>query len=449
MNKKQVLIVMAVIIAVSGTMLFIGRGKSQAPATPQRITKAPVAIPKTVPPAQQPSATSEIAQAATGEIFSGTIETALAGGTEEIDLDKIVWAREYLRKYKGKISADLLKGLNDLIIAGEKNDQEGFLKRIHWLEAHSEELVEPIADLAIDDKNGYLQVLATDLMRAVSSVSSKLTAKPLIALSKKGRTPQVRNQAIQGLQYVDCQEAYDSLYQIASDRDDEMRELALSFLWKDKSERSKHLLIDLLKDTSESQDVKLSAAYSAQSFMKLADDELIQTLIDTINNKELQEQTRGAAILSLSRISPQDSILFIEEGIKSNDDIVQLKSMQAIKYVNVRSRQMVVNILDVLFCKPRVAGVGISDGNRNVAVYVLTSFFSNEKELILETVHNRFSELANFEACSVAALFIAFKDATSVDMLRKRAESVTDSFTKGKMISIINELETIKGGKNE
>ncbi|MDD5092392.1 MAG: hypothetical protein PHQ23_15945, partial [Candidatus Wallbacteria bacterium] len=186
MKKNHIIVSAVIVVAIAGIMFFTGGRKGEAPATPPRITQAPVAIPKTIPPVPQPSATNEIAQAATGEVYSGTGKTALASGTEEIDLDKIVWARDYLGKYKGKIPNELLKGLNELIIAGEKNDQEGFLKWIHWLEAHSEELVEPIADLAIDDKNGYLQVLATDLMRAVSSVSSKLTAKPLIALSKKG-----------------------------------------------------------------------------------------------------------------------------------------------------------------------------------------------------------------------------------------------------------------------
>ncbi|MDD5090837.1 MAG: HEAT repeat domain-containing protein [Candidatus Wallbacteria bacterium] len=340
MKKNHTIVLAVIVVSIAGIMFFSGGRKGEALATPPGITQAPVAQPKTPPPAPQPSATNEIAQAAMSDSLPGTGEIALSGGTEEIDLEKIVWAREYLRKYKGKIDNAVLTVLNKLI---KEVSNKGFVD-LHGMEFiidNKLKIIDPLIDISKDETLDYFRYA---VIQVLGQVKDARVEKTLITLSDKSEIFETRAIAARSLNSISSSGAFERFVEIASDENDDHREIALLFLNKD-DKRSIDLLHDILEKADDASTSELAAcSYALGAYGKNHKSTLLLTkVIENINN---DPQVRGNAILSLSLIDPATATRFILEGLHSPVHLIRFNSISAASHV--KNQDVVNELVEIL-----------------------------------------------------------------------------------------------------
>ncbi|MDD5091144.1 MAG: hypothetical protein PHQ23_09525 [Candidatus Wallbacteria bacterium] len=413
MNKKQVLIVMVVFIAISGVILFTERGKKRAPATPPNVTQAQAVKPKTPPVAPQPGATDEIAPAATNEVFSGTGETTVAGGTEEIDLEKIVWAREYLKKYKGRVPDELLKVLNDLMVAADSQNRDEFIKAWKVIEANFQDLLEPLGEIAQDSKaDENVRRIIVEMIGSTKK-NSAIAEKILIATTAKVFPERVRENAVKmlGLGDYRSEAVKKVLMQIASDPESGDSGLALTFMWKFKDKETEDFLHNVARDSNRSVDDKVAAVYSLGAFKNSRTSELLKEIIvDEGVTKELI----CMSMETLVKVDPDEALPYIKKAIASADQDIRSKAVMYLIYHHGDLGQeltdelvgILLNNHEDFFIRGSVAGILSKKEKLN--------------DLTLEKIRNRFNELDEWGMAKSCLIFIAHKDVKAIPVIEER-----------------------------
>ncbi|MDD5091141.1 MAG: HEAT repeat domain-containing protein [Candidatus Wallbacteria bacterium] len=423
LNKKQVLIVMVAVIAVSGMMFFTGRGKSRAPATPPKITQAPVAIPKTIPPVPQPSATNEIAQAATGDFLPGTDETALSGGTEEIDLDKIVWAREYLRKYRGKIDDIKLSKLNGLVKMVSDFGYADSLS-LQFLLDNKNQLVAPIIDMSRDASLDFFRLGIIELL---GKIQDNQAVESLIDLTKAQETDEVRFVAIISLSEISSEASMNRIIEIAEDKNDTQRGQALISLRSGK--KSLDLLHSAMQDTDYTTEEEMKAcAYALRAFGK--NNESTKLLEQIITSENHESETKGVALLSLSMIDPESAIPYIKIGIASSEHLFKSNAISSVFYVSDPD----VHYLALKILLNNEESI-VLRGNASSALN------NHVDQTIEKIILEKFSELDDFGAILCTKLLIQCKDQRLGKILQDRINSTNDDYCIEHMEALLKQIE--------
>ncbi|MDD2715945.1 MAG: hypothetical protein PHW04_08640 [Candidatus Wallbacteria bacterium] len=390
----------------------------------------PINQPQTV--SSQPGQTQDTGQTQ-GSVLTVSAPTIETVSTSEIDLNKIVWLRDYLKKYIGKIKDEYLKALNDLLQAMQNQDQKGFENGMNFLALHYKELVEPLIDFAQDNTLGYLRAVSIELL---GRSKDPRAIDPLVILSDKIEEKEIRSTAIQALAVFDDERSEEKIFKISADRKDNLREIAITLIGgKYTRDKTKDLLLEILhSNPPESDEIITAASYSLRGFN--SDEVIVSSLKQIISDSNNSEKTRGVAMLSLAKISPSEAIPFIERGLKSNERVVRFNSVMAASFSNN----------DLIYEELYGLLINVSEFPhiRNAAAKVIEK---TKPDTVVKKIRAEFLRLDDFGAGLVADIFVAANDIDSIDLMRQRSSNTSDTYLKKTLEEKALKIESEKDRK--
>lgn len=311
--KKRVLAAVTVLLVTGVVFLIKGKNDVQ----PERRLKPSVSeIRQKIAP--DLNSTTEVSEEKTAEIRKSleTLETEIteiASGSKEVHLDDIVWARPYLMKYRGKMPDSVLALLNLLLSAQDEGNGLKVQMLLQELLKNIDSVGDVMGELADDQRNSEFLRMASLEMLGRSS-DPKAAEVFVRTLENENIADKLKNFALQtfAMGNFDLSVKKDVIQKTAMDKKNSNRNLALTLLRGEKSEETRNLLLEVLRDTTESQSNKFGAVY-AISGVKSGTEEAVSELLKVLYDKNTEDPVGCAAVKSLSCLDPVKSLEIAEE----------------------------------------------------------------------------------------------------------------------------------------
>ncbi|MDD5090582.1 MAG: HEAT repeat domain-containing protein [Candidatus Wallbacteria bacterium] len=414
MNKNQALIIVLIIAAVAAIYSY---------STFQRAKPLPVAqqagptiksagpAPRVTQPATQPS------PAETTELYA-QVDQILdqaepVAGTKEADISKGQWAREYLKKYQGKIPDELLDKLNKLMAAADQGDYNAYLALIHELINQRGKITDILEEIA-NDKT-ISDVFKLPLAELMAETGSKAATSVLVNLTNKILPQAVRNEAITALSMGNYSPEVKekALITIARDPEENVnnRAMALTYIGQFQKEEHRTMLIGMVKEPELDEKVKIAAAYALQAYTQYTA-ETAAVLKEIVEDKNCGGMLRGVAMKSLTQVAHDEARDNLIKLIKQQDHpTARANAMSSAR--NYPDHEVTMALLDVLLDERE-------DFTLRSAASRAIANRSKDQEVINMLI-DKFQELDGWGAvCAAKFIFSKQKATESLPALRKR-----------------------------
>ncbi|MDD2715825.1 MAG: hypothetical protein PHW04_08040 [Candidatus Wallbacteria bacterium] len=457
MKNRLKIIVMAILVSlglyflIRHTLTYKTGGRDDLT---QKVAQVPVQTGNQPPILPKSSGQTQGSPTATPAAISPTADVA---STEEVDIDKVVWARDYLKKYIGKVPDILLNKLNDLLKAADSKDGKRFRELLDELTVNFSLLAEPLSEIAKDNTaDEYLRGVAIELL-GLNGESNKNSVDTLISMTKKLFPKKVRSNSVKMLglgNYYD-QKTKDTIYEVAADKNDETHTLALSFAWKCKDQKTEKMLQEVLENPNSLQDDKAMAAYSLSVFppSKRSTD----ALSNVINDDKNSEMTIGCAIKAIARMDSDAAMSIVEKRIDDPSSVISGNAFTAILVMRTVSDSLINRLLAIVL-DPHIyrsirtdASIALTVVNTS-APYELRSNFGEYKirrgkgsallkhERVDAVLRDKFSSLDDTGADCAARVFAAYKDKDACALIKERINR-NDNEDKGDLKEFLEAIE--------
>ncbi|MDD2717619.1 MAG: hypothetical protein PHW04_17150 [Candidatus Wallbacteria bacterium] len=393
----------------------------QVPAPQDRINQKPI---------EQPiSQTQEVAATPPNS------QTTEVVATSEVDMTKIVWSRDYLKKYQGKIDNSILIMLNDLLKTGKDKGWKDYTKFCEYMANHNDSaladlLLEISKDLTVDSGiRGFLlnYIVSPDRPEAVKLIAD---------LTNSSIDQPVRQEAIKTLGFLGGKNeiAKKRLLEISNDPKDEKRDLAISFLRNYASDESRKTIYSILEDKNASGESQLAAIYALSSHTgeKERSIELLKRIFYDMSNSGM---IRGHALKSLSVIDRDVTLPILEKCLESEEDgVAQMLAIQlSDKFRNPR----VIDLLLAILLK--------SEQNFSVSTAAAVLSVDTKEQAVLDKVLENYQLMRGWNAFNALDLIKKFGSKKAIPILRDRLGNPKDDLgIKNEITKTINYLEDLR-----